>query len=145
MPACMKVYMSHCLLKCIPFYCVCIFIHIGFAFHFCIQSIVFTWFLHAFHLFLGAAFPFRARFLSEKKWKIRCHVIEVIGCIIFCSLGPTLVLSLSEYTITSFPTLFPLPTKEMVFITMTIPLSVLLAAGVNMIFYTFFCVHKVDI
>ena len=97
------------------------------------------------HLFLGVAFPFWARFLNEKKWKIRCHVIEVIGGITFCSLGPTLVVTFSEYTIASFPTLFPLPTKKMVFFTMTVPLSVLLATGVNMIFHTFFSVHKVEI
>ncbi|XP_065890372.1 uncharacterized protein [Dysidea avara] len=114
----------------------------GFFFHFCIQSVVVTWFLHVLHLFLGVAFPFWARFLNEKKWKIRCHVIEVIGGITFCSLGPTLVVTFSEYTIASFPTLFPLPTKKMVFFTMTVPLSVLLATGVNMIFHTFFSVHK---
>ena len=112
-------------------------------FHFFIQSVLVTWFLHVLHLFLGIAFPFWARFLNEKKWKIRCHVIEVIGAIIFCSLGPTLVVTLSEYKIVNFPILFPLPTKEMVFFTMTIPFSVLMASGVNMIFYAFFSVHKV--
>jgi len=118
---------------------------IGFVFQFCLVFIVLTWFLHVFHLFLGVVFPFWARFLDEKKWKIRCHVIEVFGSIIICSLAPTLIVLLSRYNITQFPAVFALPSRELVFFTYIVPNSILMGTGVCLIFLTFYYVHKVHL
>ena len=102
-----------------------------------------TWFLHLFHLFLGVAFPFWSRFLSEKKWKIRLHVVEVLGSVLLCSLAPTVVVSDSEYTLGRFPPLFALPSRVVVFYTTVLPLAIILAAGINLTSFTFLSIHKV--
>ena len=102
-----------------------------------------TWFLHLFHLFLGVEFPFWSRFLNEKKWKIRLHVVEVLGSVVLCSLAPTIFVSVSEYTLSRFPPLFALPSREVAFYTIVLPLCIILAVGVNITFYTFLSIHKV--
>ena len=116
---------------------------IGFVFHFCLMFMGVTWFLHLFHLFLGVAFPFRSRFLNENKWKIRLHVVEVLGSVVLCSLAPTIFVSVSEYTLGRFPPLFALPSREVAFYTIVLPLCIILAVGVNITFYTFLSIHKV--
>ena len=103
-----------------------------------------TWFLHLFHLFLGVVFPFQSAILNEKKWKNRLHVAEVFGSVILCSLAPTIYVSVSQYTFAKFPPLFGLPTPgEVIFYTIILPLSIILAVGVNITFYTFLSIHKV--
>ena len=102
-----------------------------------------TWFLHLFHLFLGVAFPFWSRFLSEQKWKIRLHIVEVSGSVVLCSLAPTMFVSVSEYVFGRFPPLFALPSREVAFYTIVLPLALILATGVNLTFYTFWSIHKV--
>ena len=101
------------------------------------------WFLHLFHLFLGVAFPFRSKFLNEKKCKLKIHVLEVLGSIVLCSLAPTIFVSVSEYTLGRFPPLFALPSRRVAFYTILLPLAVILACGVNLTFYTFLSIHKV--
>ena len=116
---------------------------LGFVFHFSSVFMSVTWFLHLFHLFLGVTFLFWSRFLSEKKWKIRLHVLEVLGSVVLCSLAPTIFVSVSEYTLGRFPPLFALPSRGVAFYTMVLPLVITLAAGVNLTFYTFLSIHKV--
>ena len=117
--------------------------YVGFALHFCWTFMAVTWFLHLFHLFLGVVLPFQTRFLSEKKWKIRLHVAEVFGSVVLCSLAPTIYVSVSEYTLARFPPLFTLPSREVAFYTIVLPLAIILAVGVNLTFYTFLSLHKV--
>ena len=103
-----------------------------------------TWFLHLFHLFLGVVFPFQTEILNERKWKNRLHVAEVFGSIVLCSLAPTIYVSVSKYTFARFPPLFGSPTPgEVLFYTIVLPLSIILAIGVNLTFYTFLSIHKV--
>ena len=117
---------------------------IGFVFHFCWVFMNITWFLHVFHLFFGVVFPFQSEILNEKKWKNRLHVAEVFGSIVLCSLAPTICVSVSQYTFVDFPPLFSLPTLgEVLFYTIILPLSIILAVGVNITFYTFLSIHKV--
>ena len=104
---------------------------------------VVIWFLHLFHLFVGVVFPFRSQFLKEKKWKIRLHIVEVLGAIILCGLAPTIIVTVSNYTLGRFPPLFALPSREAAFYTVEVPLVVILAVGVNLTFYTFLSIHKV--
>ena len=102
-----------------------------------------TWFLHLFHLFLGVAFPFRSRFLNEKKWKIRLHVLEMLGSVVLCSLAPTIFVIVSEYVPERFPPLFAVASREVIFYTIVLPLAIILAAGINLTFYTLLSIHKV--
>ena len=116
---------------------------IGFAFHLCVIFLPFTWFLHLLHLFLGVVFPFRLKFLNEKKWKIRLHVFELLGSIVLCGLPPAIYISVSDYTIARFPPLFALPLREVAFYAIVLPQCIILSVGLNIGFYTFFSIHKV--
>ena len=102
-----------------------------------------TWFLHLFHLFLGIQFPFWSRFMGEKKWKIRLHIVELISAIFLSGVAPTAFVSASEYILGRFPPLFALPSSEVAFYTIMLPLSIILAVGVNLAFYSFWTIHKV--
>ena len=104
---------------------------------------VVTWLLHLLHLFLGITFPFWSRFLNEKKWKIRLHVVEVLGSVVLCSLAPTIFVSVSEYVPGRFPPLFAVPSREVIFYTIVLPLAIILAGGINLTFYTLLSIHKV--
>ena len=98
-----------------------------------------------FHFFLGIAFPFWSRFLNERKWKIRLHVVEIFGSIVLCSLAPTVFVSVSEYTLARFPPLFARPSRDISFYTLILPLAILLAIGVNLMIYSLIGIHKVKI
>ena len=121
------------------------FSYIGFFFHFCIVYLAVIWFLHLFHLFVSIVFPFWSKFLNEKKWKIRLYVVEMFGSVVLCSLAPIIYISGSEYGISNFPLVITFPSPEMSFYSILIPLDMILAVGVNLIFYTFFTIHKVKI
>jgi len=116
---------------------------IGFVFQFCLLFMAITWFLHLFHLFLGIQFPFWSRFLGEKKWKLRLHIVELISVIVLSGIGPTAFVSASEYTLGRFPPLFALPSREVSFYTIMLPLTIILAIGVNLAFFSFWTIHKV--
>ena len=117
----------------------------GFVFHFSLVFATVTWFLHMFHFFLGIAFPFWSRFLNERKWKIRLHVVEIFGSIVLCSLAPTVFVSVSEYTLARFPPLFARPSRDVSFYTLILPLAIFLAIGVNLMIYSLIGIHKVKI
>ena len=88
-------------------------------------------------------FLFRLKLLNERKWKIRLHVLEVLGSIVLCGLPPAIYISVSDYTLARFPPLFALPSREVAFYIMVVPLCIFLAIRVNIGFYTFFSIHKV--
>ena len=117
----------------------------GFATHFSLVFATVTWFLHMFHFFLGIAFPFWSRFLNEQTWKIRLHVVELIGSIVLCSLAPTVFVSVSDYTLSRFPPLFARPSRDVSFYTLILPLAIFLAVGVNLMIYSLIGIYKVRI
>ena len=102
-----------------------------------------TWFLHLFHFFLGVAFPFWSRFLKESKWKNRLHVLEFFGSFVLCSLAPIIFVTESEYILVRFPPFFALPSKDVTFYTIILPLAIVLAVGINLMIYSFIRIHKV--
>ena len=117
----------------------------GFATHFSLVFATVTWFLHMFHFFLGIAFPFWSRFLNEQKWKIRLHVMEIIGSVVLCSLAPIVFVSVSDYNLSRFPPLFARPSRDVSFFTIILPLAILLAVGLNLMIYSLNGIHKVRI
>ena len=117
----------------------------GFVSHFALLCATLTWFLHLFHLFLAVVFPFWSQFLSEQKWKIRLHILEVVGCVVVSSIAPIIFVSTSEYTIARFPPLFPQPSRDVVFYSLVLPNTILIAIGVNLTIYSFITIHKVII
>ena len=115
----------------------------GFVSHFVLLCATLTWFLHLFHLFLAVAFPFWSKFLSEQKWKIRLHILEVLGCVVISSIAPITFVSVSEYVIARFPPLFPQPSRDVTFYSLVLPNIVLIAVGVNLTIYSFITIRKV--
>jgi len=69
--------------------------------------------------------------------------VEVFGSVILCSLAPTIFVSVSEYTLARYPPLFAIPSRDVSFYTIILPLTIVLASGVNLTFYTFWTIHKV--
>ena len=112
--------------------------------HFFLLCVSITWFLHLFHFFLGVAFPFWTRLFNESKWKTRLHIMELFGSVILCSLGPTIFVTTSQYTLSRFPPLFALPSKEVTFYTLILPLTIVLAIGINLTAYSFISIHRVS-
>ena len=90
-------------------------------------------------------FPFWSKFLNEKKWKVRLHIVEVLGSIVLCSLAPTVYVSVSTYTLARFPAVLIFPGAKVIFYTILLPLVITLAVGTNLIFFTFFTIHKVNV
>ena len=101
------------------------------------------WFLHLFHLFLAIAFPFWSKFLSEQKWKIRLHILEVLGCVVISSIAPITFLSVSEYVIARLPPLFVRPSRDVTFYSLILPTTILVGTGVNLTIYSFITIRKV--
>lgn len=71
--------------------------------------------------------------------------MEVFGSIVLCSLAPTVFVSVSEYTLSRFPPLFARPSRDVSFYTIILPLSILLAIGLNLMIYSLIAIHKVRI
>ena len=67
----------------------------------------------------------------------------MFGSVVLCSLAPIIYISGSEYYISRFPQVTPWPSTEMVFYSVLIPLAMILAVGVSLVYYTFFTIHKV--
>ena len=88
-------------------------------------------------------FPFSSKYLNEKKWRIRLYVVEMVGSIVLCSIAPIIYISVSDYRITRFPQTVTFPSTEVIFYSILIPFAMILAVGINLVFYTFFTIHKV--
>jgi len=118
----------------------------GFVYQSCLLFMTVTWFLHVFHLFLVITFPiWSLQFFSHSKGtrKLILCILEILGSVIFCSILPTIVLSVSHYRIATFPPLITIPTRELSLYTFILPVTLLLAVGVNLIFLSFWKIHKV--
>ena len=69
--------------------------------------------------------------------------MEVLGSIVLSSITPTVYVNVSTYTLARFPPAFIFPGAKIIFYTIILPLAIILAVGVNLIFFTFFTIHKV--
>ena len=69
----------------------------------------------------------------------------MFGSVVLCSLAPIIYISGSDHDISIYPEVIILPSAEMTFYSGIIPLAMILAVGVNLIFYTFFTIHKVNV
>ena len=67
----------------------------------------------------------------------------MVGSIVLCSIGPIIYISVSDYSITRFPQTATFPSTEVTFYSILIPFALILAVGINLIFYTFFTIRKV--
>ena len=102
------------------------------------------WLLHLIHLFMKIHSPIWYRNLDIKRTKLILHVTEVIGATILCSLPSIIYVSVSEYRIVRFPSLFCIPSKAVTFYTICLPLCVLLGSGVILMVIMFWMLHKVN-
>ena len=102
-----------------------------------------TWFLHLSHLFLAISFPFWSEYLNEQKWKIRLHLVEILGAVVLSSLGPVIFVSMSEYIFARFPPFFARPSRDAAFYSVVLPSAVMIAVGLNLTIYSFYQIRKV--
>jgi len=63
--------------------------------------------------------------------------VELINVIFLSGIAPTAFVSASEYVLGRFPPLFALPSREVAFYTIMLPLTIILAVGVNLEFFFF--------
>ena len=115
----------------------------GFFFHWALVLLAAFWLLHLIHLFIKIAFPLWSRRLDIKQTKIILHTIEVIGALILCGVAPIAFISASEYSFARFPPLLCIPSKEVYFYTVCIPLCVIIGTGVILTIIIFWILHKV--
>ena len=102
------------------------------------------WLLHIIHLFIKIKLPLWSRKLDKKRTKIILHITEVPGAIILCCLAPVVYISVSEYSVGRFPLLLCIPSKEVNFYTVCIPLCVMIGSGVILAIIMFWMLHRVS-
>ena len=95
-------------------------------------------------MFIKITLPFWSRKLDRKHTKIILHVTEVIGAFILCGLAPIVYVSVSKYYFTRLPPLLCVPSKEVYFYTVCLPLCVTFGAGVILAIIMFWILHKVS-
>ena len=115
----------------------------GFVVQFSLLFMAGTWFLHVFHLFLQVAFPIWSLQFFSRTRRLKLCILEICGAIIFSTLLPVVVLSVSNYSYASFPPLLMVPSKELSLYTLMLPFTVLLAVGINLMFLSFWRIYKV--
>ena len=115
----------------------------GFINHSAVSILATTTLFYVFHLFLGVAFPFRTKFLYEKRWKLRLHITEGIGIVLLSTLAPVVYVSTSDYQTASLPPSAGQPNIIVAFYTLVLPQCIGLAAIVNMNIYSLYRIHKV--
>ena len=116
----------------------------GVVFHWGWVLLTAFWLLHLIHLFIKIGFPLWSRKLDRKHIKIALHAIEGIGAFLVCGLAPITFVSVSEYSFGQFPPLLCVPSKEVSFYTICIPLCIMVAAGINLEIIMFWILHKVS-
>jgi len=113
----------------------------GFLYHMCVILMMIFWMLNVVHIFLKIVFPFVSRRIDEKLQLL--HITEVVGSVILCSLAPIIYISTSQYKMTRFPPLLCVPSIDVYFYTISIPLCIILTIGVNLLIITLWKIHKV--
>ena len=119
------------------------FLITGFGFHWALALLATFWLLHLIHLFIKIAFPVWARKLDIKQTKIILHAVEVIGALVLCGVAPVAYISTSDYLMLRYPALLCLPSKEVNFYTLCMPLCVIVGTGVILAAIMFWILHKV--
>jgi len=114
---------------------------IGFVYHMCITLMMMFWMLNIIHIFLRIVFPFMSQKIDGKLFLLQ--ILEVVGSVILCSIAPIVYASTSQYQITRFPPLLCVPTEDVYFYTISIPLCTILTIGVNLLVITMWKIHKV--
>ena len=118
-----------------------------------ISGVVFHWglmllgafgMLHLIHLFIKIVLPIWSRKLDRKRTKMVLHVTEVTGAFVLCGLAPIIFVSVSKYSFVQFPPIICLPSKEVNFYTMCLPLCVMIGTGVILAIIMFWTLHKVS-
>ena len=89
------------------------------------------------------AFPMWSRKLDRKQTKNILHVVEVVGAIFLCTLAPTLNVIFSKYQFGRFPPLICIPSKEVSFYTVCLPLCIVMGTGVILAIIMFWMLYKV--
>ena len=102
------------------------------------------WLLHLIHLFIKIAFPMWARKLNRKKIKFILHGVEVSGAVFLCTLAPTFNIIFSKYQFGRIPPLLCIPSKEVSFYTVCLPLCVIMGIGTILAIVMFWILYKVS-
>ena len=102
------------------------------------------WLLHIIHMFIKIVFPLWCRKLDEKQTKITVHVVEAVGAFILCGLPPVAYISASKYSFGRFPPLICVPSKDVYFYTVCVPMCILIGTGVILTVIMFWMLHKVS-
>ena len=117
---------------------------VGFAFHWGLVLLAEFWLLHLMHLFMKIAFPMWSRKLDRKQTKIILHVVEVSGALFLSTLAPILNIIFLKYQFGRFPPLICVPSKEVSFYTICLPLCVIMGIGMILTIIMFWMLHKVS-
>ena len=102
------------------------------------------WLLHLIHLFMKIAFPMWSRQLDRKQTKNILHVVEVAGGIFLCTLAPMFNVIFWKYQFGRFPPLICVPSKEVSFYTICLPLCIVIETGVILAIIMFWILYKVS-
>ena len=89
-------------------------------------------------------FPIWSRKLDRKQTKNILHVVEVVGALFLCSLAPMFNVILSKYQFGRFPPLTCVPSKEVGFYAICLPLCIILGTGVILAIIMFWILYKVS-
>ena len=117
---------------------------VGFAFHWGLMLLTEFWLLHLIHLFIKIAFPMWSRELDRKQTKIILHVVEVSGALFLSTLAPILYIIFLKYRFGRFPPVLCVPSKEVSFYAICLPLCIIMGTGVILTIIMFWMLHKVS-
>ena len=117
---------------------------IGFVYQWALVLLAELWLLHLIHLFIKIAFPIWARKLDRKQIKFILHVVEVSGAVFLCTLAPTLHIIFSKYQFGRFPPILCIPSKEVSFYSVCLPMCVILGVGTILAILMFWMLYKVS-
>ena len=85
-----------------------------------------------------------SRNLDRKQTKIILHVVEIAGALCLGTLAPVVNIIYSKYQFGRFPPVLCLPSKEVSFYTVCLPLCIMMAIGTILAVIMFWILHKVS-
>ena len=85
-----------------------------------------------------------SRKLDRKQTKNILHVVEVAGAIFLCTLAPMFNVIFSKYQFGQFPPVICVPSKEVSFYTICLPLCIIIGTGVILAIIMFWMLYKVS-
>ena len=115
----------------------------GFAYH--AGFLIFSgfWLLFIAHLFLKLVFPIQFRNFDTYKHRTKVHALEICIVLVVGTLIPAIVVGTSEHSIVNFPPTQCSADVEVTFYTLILPTILLQFAGVMLILFSFFTIHRV--